>query len=236
MSHLRNQNPYSFSEKFRQGVARTGLFIAEHVQEASLFARFEEFNGIGQKLDHAAQKIVGYAQRVAPDFKNGERALQQAYHEAGHAVLIVLMSGGENIAWLNMMDNRHHSACMTWNMPKISPQDKREILNAMTIYLGGPAAEKIQYGHLLDTSYNDFFRAGEIYTSNVKDASLDADVILDVQANIFGAAEQVLEANWEAVEALAPIAAKRKILSRAEICDIVEPHLSTELDMDFIPA
>jgi cell division protease FtsH len=139
-----------------------GAELRNLVNEAALLAARKDALAVGaQDFAEAMEKItLGPARNVLLNPADRERT---AYHEAGHALLGLLVPGGDSVHRVSIVP-RGMALGATWQLPGDDRTSYAEdyLRARITSALGGRAAEKLVYGVVTTGAENDLQQVTEI--------------------------------------------------------------------------
>jgi cell division protease FtsH len=227
----------------------TGAELANLCNEAAIFCVRRGGQAIGrQDFDAALERVVAGVQ-TNTTLNDHERRVV-AYHEAGHALCRELLVTTERVHKISIVP-RGQALGFVMNLPDEDSylKTREELVDQMTVLLGGRVAEAIVFGAVTTGAANDLQRVAEITHAMVHDygmgtatpsirAVTDADIVSDLTRRIRDEEQQELafEAQRAAydlitghrakLEELAQALLARETLERGEIDTImadVEP-------------
>jgi len=140
-----------------------GSDIANLVNEAALLAAREDKKGVGMKeMEEAIDRVIAGPQRKSRMISEREKKII-AYHEAGHTLVAKLIPGTDPIHKVSIIP-RGPALGYTLQLPL---EDKylatrTEIVNKLTVFLGGRAAEELTFNDLTTGAENDLHQATEV--------------------------------------------------------------------------
>jgi len=139
-----------------------GAELRNLVNEAALLAARKDGTTVGaEDFAEALQKVtLGPARNILLNPSDRERT---AYHEAGHALLAVLMPGSDPVHRVSIVP-RGMALGATWQFPVDDRTSYAEdyLQTRITCALGGRAAEKIVYGVVTTGAESDLQQVTEI--------------------------------------------------------------------------
>jgi cell division protease FtsH len=139
-----------------------GAELRNLVNEAALLAARKDGDTVGaEDFAEALQKItLGPARSILLNPADRQRT---AYHEAGHALLALLMPGSDPVHRVSIVP-RGMALGATWQLPVDDRTSYAEdyLRTRITCALGGRAAEKIVYGVATTGTENDLQQVTEI--------------------------------------------------------------------------
>jgi cell division protease FtsH len=151
----------------KQTAGLTGADLANMCNEAAILAGRGAAQYIHQAdFEAATERIVAGLQQRRVVSEREKRIL--AFHEAGHAVMSHLV-GDLFPAQKATIVSRGHALGYTLNMP-IGDRylhTREELVDLMTVFLGGRAAEQVVFGQVTNGAANDLERVTEIARSMV---------------------------------------------------------------------
>jgi cell division protease FtsH len=146
----------------RQTAGLTGADLANIANEAAIFAGRQERTRIGQiDFEAATERVVGGLQQRRVVSEKEKRIL--AYHEAGHALMSYLMGDTLPVQKVTIV-SRGQALGYTLNLPSEDRylHTKEELVDMMTVYLAGRAAEQVVFGRVTNGAANDLEKATEL--------------------------------------------------------------------------
>src|ERR671928_256386 len=146
----------------RQTAGLTGADLANICNEAAIFAGRQELQHIRQiEFENAMERVVAGLQQRRVVTEKEKRIL--AYHEAGHALMSHLMGDALPVQKVTIV-SRGQALGYTLNLPAEDRylHTKEELVDMMTIYLAGRAAEQIVFGRVTNGAANDLEKATEL--------------------------------------------------------------------------
>jgi cell division protease FtsH len=156
----------------RQTSGLTGADLANLCNEAAIAAARSERDVIGQSdFDGALERVVAGMQ--------SRRALNQherrvvAFHEAGHALCAELLPGVDRVHKISIVP-RGRALGYTLNLPEEDRylKTREELLDHMTVLLGGRAAEAEVFGAITTGAQGDLARVAEISRAMVHEYAM----------------------------------------------------------------
>ncbi len=153
----------------RQTAGLTGADLANLSNEAAIFAGREELQYIRQAdFDNAMERVVAGLQQRRVVTEKEKRIL--AYHEGGHALMAHLMGDALPVQKVTIV-SRGSALGYTLNMPSEDRylHTKEELVDMMTIFLAGRAAEQVVFGRVTNGASNDLEKATELSRQMVFD-------------------------------------------------------------------
>jgi cell division protease FtsH len=217
----------------------TGADLANICNEAAIFATRRGVEAIAQAdFDSALERVIAGVQskRVLNDH---ERRVV-AYHEAGHALCGELLPSVDRVHKISIVP-RGRALGYTLNLPAEDRylKTREELLDYMTVLLGGRVAEQVVFGAITTGASDDLKRVADISHSMVHDFAMgtagvgrspDGDVRLSEQTlrlrdeerqelieEARRAAQKLIVAHRRQLEALAQELLEHEVLEREAI-------------------
>ncbi|HTR73349.1 MAG TPA: AAA family ATPase, partial [Solirubrobacteraceae bacterium] len=156
----------------RQTSGLTGADLANICNEAAIFAARRDADQIDdQDFDSALERVIAGVQsrRVL----NAHEKRVVAYHEAGHALCGELLPSVDRVHRISIVP-RGRALGYTLNLPAEDRylKTREELLDYMTVLLGGRAAEQIVFGQVTTGASDDLKRVADISHSMVHDFAM----------------------------------------------------------------
>src|SRR5437870_4180842 len=130
--------------------------------EAAIFAGRQQLQYIRHvDFENAMERVVAGLQQRRVVTEKEKRIL--AYHEAGHALMSHLMGDALPVQKVTIV-SRGQALGYTLNLPAEDRylHTKEELVDMMTIYLAGRAAEQVVFGRVTNGAANDLEKATEL--------------------------------------------------------------------------
>jgi cell division protease FtsH len=221
----------------------TGADLANICNEAAIFATRRGAKRIDDvDFDSALERVIAGVQsrRVLNDHE--KRVV--AYHEAGHALCGELLPSVDRVHKISIVP-RGRALGYTLNLPAEDRylKTREELLDYMTVLLGGRVAEQVVFGAITTGASDDLKRVAEISHSMVHDYAMgtagvgrspDGDVRLSEQTlrlrdeerqdlieEARRAAQKLIVAHRTQLDALAAELLEREVLDRDAIDTIM---------------
>src|SRR6478672_3453582 len=143
----------------RHTAGLAGADLANICNEAAIFAGRRNLDQIGQaEFEAAVERVVAGLQQRRVVSEKEKRIL--AYHEAGHALMSYLMGDALPVQKVTIV-SRGQALGYTLNMPMEERylHTKEELVDMMTIYLAGRAAEQVVFHRVTNGAANDLEKA-----------------------------------------------------------------------------
>ncbi len=156
----------------RQTSGLTGADLANICNEAAIFAARRGGDSIlATDFDQALERVIAGAQsrRVLSDH---ERKVV-AYHEAGHALCGELLPSVDPVHKISIVP-RGRALGYTLNLPDEDRylKTRDELIDYMTMLLGGRAAEQIVFGDVTTGASDDLRRVADIANAMISDYAM----------------------------------------------------------------
>src|SRR5438445_3322769 len=151
----------------KQTAGLTGADLANIANEAAIFAGRKQLQYIRHvDFEGAMERVVAGLQQRRVVTDKEKRIL--AYHEAGHALMSHLMGDAMPLQKVTIVA-RGQALGYTLNLPAEDRylHTKDELVDMMTIFLAGRAAEQIVFGRVTNGAANDLEKATDLARSMV---------------------------------------------------------------------
>ena len=172
--HTRNKPMHGvdLSLVAQQTSGLTGADLANICNEAAIFAARREGRSITMAdFDSALERVIAGVQskRVLNDHE--KRVV--AYHEAGHALCGELLPSVDRVHKISIVP-RGRALGFTLNLPAEDRylKTREELLDYMTVLMGGRVAEQIVFGAITTGASDDLKRVADISHSMVHDYAM----------------------------------------------------------------
>ncbi len=222
----------------------TGADLANICNEAAIFAARRGAKRIDDEdFDSALERVIAGVQsrRVLNEHEKGV----VAYHEAGHALCGELLPSVDRVHRISIVP-RGRSLGYTLNLPAEDRylKTREELLDYMTVLLGGRVAEQVVFGAITTGASDDLKRVASISHEMVHDYAMgtaglgrspDGDVRLsettlrirdeerqDLIEEARRAAQRTIVSHRRQLDALAEELLKHEVLERAAIEEIMK--------------
>jgi cell division protease FtsH len=217
----------------------TGADLANICNEAAIFATRRGDKAITiADFDSAIERVIAGVQ--SKRVLNAHEKRVVAYHEAGHALCGELLPSVDRVHRISIVP-RGRALGYTLNLPAEDRylKTREELLDYMTVLLGGRVAEQIVFGAITTGASDDLKRVADISHSMVHDYAMgtagvgrspDGDVRLsettlrirdeerqDLIDEARRAAQKLIVAHRRQLEALAQELLQREVLERDAI-------------------
>jgi cell division protease FtsH len=222
----------------RQTSGLTGADIANICNEAAIFAARRGADRVGMKdFDSALERVVAGMQSLRTLTEHEKRVV--AYHEAGHALCGELLPSVDRVHRISIVP-RGKALGYTLNLPEEDRylKTREELIDFMTMLLGGRAAEQLVFGSITTGASDDLRRVAEIahamvfeYAMGTGSSSLraidqgaaeatrrvrDAEV-RELADEAFRAATSIIDSHRAELDALATTLLTNEVLERKDI-------------------
>ncbi|HUA49400.1 MAG TPA: AAA family ATPase [Solirubrobacteraceae bacterium] len=222
----------------RQTSGLTGADLANICNEAAIFAARRGVNLLHMRdFDSALERVVAGVQSRKTMTDHEKRVV--AYHEAGHALCGELLPSVDRVHRISIVP-RGRALGYTLNLPEEDRylKTREELIDFMTMLLGGRAAEQLVFGSITTGASDDLKRVAEIAHSMVHEYAMgtgsgslrainegaaeatrrvrDAEV-RELADEAFRAAVSIIDAHRVQLDALAGTLLTNEVLERADI-------------------
>jgi len=150
----------------------TGADLANICNEAAIFAaRRDAKQIVGADFDRALERVIAGVQSHRVLNSHEKRVV--AHHEAGHALCGELLPSVDRVHRISIVP-RGRALGYTLNLPAEDRylKTREELLDYMTVLLGGRVAEQIVFGAVTTGAADDLKRVAEISHSMVHDYAM----------------------------------------------------------------
>jgi cell division protease FtsH len=161
----------------RQTSGLTGADLANLANEAAIFAARARRDAIAKAdLDGALERVVAGMQSRRRLNEHERRVV--AFHEAGHALCAELLPGVDRVHKLSIVP-RGSALGYTLNLPEEDRylKTREELIDYMTMLLGGRAAEEIVFGAITTGASDDLARVAEISRAMVHEYAMGTSIV-----------------------------------------------------------
>jgi cell division protease FtsH len=160
----------------RQTSGLTGADLANICNEAAIAAARERRTSLCQAhFDSALERVVAGMQSRRTLNDHERRVV--AFHEAGHALCAELLPGLDRLHKISIIP-RGRALGYTLNLPDEDRylKTREELIDFMTMLLGGRAAEEIVFGAVTTGASDDLHRVAEISRSMVHEYAMGTSI------------------------------------------------------------
>jgi cell division protease FtsH len=222
----------------------TGADLANICNEAAIFATRRGAKAISKgDFDSALERVIAGVQSKRVLNEHEKRVV--AYHEAGHALCGELLPSVDRVHKISIVP-RGRALGYTLNLPAEDRylKTREELLDYMTVLLGGRVAEQVVFGAITTGASDDLKRVADISHSMVHDFAMgtagvgrspDGDVRLSEQTlrlrdeerqdlieEARRAAQKLIVAHRRQLDALAHELLEHEVLEREGIDRVME--------------
>jgi cell division protease FtsH len=154
-----------------------GADLANLVNEAALLAARKDKTAVEMKdFDEAIDRIIAGLEkkRVMSD---KERRIV-AYHESGHAIVASILPGLDPVHKISIVQRGFGALGYTMQLPLEDRYllQKPDLLNQLSVLLGGRSAEEIAFGEVSTGAQNDLMRATDIARAMVAEFGMSETI------------------------------------------------------------
>lgn len=162
--HVRNiklHESVSLNAIARQTSGFTGADLANLVNEAALLAARKSKDSVTmEEMQGSIERVIAGPERKSRVISKEEKIIV-AYHEAGHALLSMLVSGVDPLHKVSIIPRGTAALGYTLQLPV---QDrfimtKKELISRLIVFLGGRASEELIFEEVTTGAHNDLERA-----------------------------------------------------------------------------
>src|SRR5437763_15818315 len=156
----------------RQTSGLTGADLANICNEAAIFAGRRGGDQVEMAdFDHGLERVVAGMQSRRALTDHEKRVV--AYHEGGHALCGELLPSVDRVHRISIVP-RGRALGYTLNLPEEDRylKTREELIDFMTMLLGGRAAEQLVFGSITTGASDDLKRVGEIARSMVREYAM----------------------------------------------------------------
>src|SRR5947208_104046 len=177
--HTRNKpcaDNVNFNLLARQTSGLTGADLANICNEAAIFAaRKSAFCLEMQDFDAAIERVMAGMESRRALTDHEKRVV--AYHEAGHALCGELLPSVDRVHRISIVP-RGKALGYTLNLPEEDRylKTREELIDFMTMLLGGRAAEQVVFGSITTGASDDLKRVAEIAHAMVHDYAMGTGI------------------------------------------------------------
>lgn len=148
-----------------------GADLANIVNEAALLAARKNKDAVEMSdIEEAIDRVVAGLEKKRRVMSKKEKEIV-AYHESGHAIVASHLPSTDPVRRISIIPRGISALGYTLQLPTEDRylMTKGELLDRMTVLLGGRIAEEIVFGEISTGAHNDLQRATDIATSMVKE-------------------------------------------------------------------
>ena len=227
----------------RQTSGLSGADLANICNEAAIFAarRHSELVGM-EDFDAALERVVAGMQSRRTLTQHEKQVV--AYHEAGHALCAELLPSVDRVHKISIVP-RGRALGYTLNLPEEDRylKTREELMDYMTMLLGGRAAERVVFGEVTTGASDDLKRVTDIAHSMVTEYAMGTAIVSlrtsgehasehlmrlidderrDLADQAFRRALEFVVAYRQQIDALAARLLEAEVLERADIDRVME--------------
>jgi cell division protease FtsH len=222
----------------RQTSGLTGADLANICNEAAIFAARRGVDLLHMRdFDAALERVVAGVQSRKTMTDHEKRVV--AYHEAGHALCGELLPSVDRVHRISIVP-RGRALGYTLNLPEEDRylKTREELIDFMTMLLGGRAAEQLVFGSITTGASDDLKRVAEIaramvheYAMGTSSGSLRAldegaaeatrrmrdTEVRELADEAYRAAQKIVDTHRVQLDALASTLLTNEVLERGDI-------------------
>jgi len=222
----------------RQTSGLTGADLANICNEAAIFAGRRGADAVAMRdFDAALERVVAGMQSRRTLSDHEKRVV--AYHEAGHALCGELLPSVDRVHRISIVP-RGRALGYTLNLPEEDRylKTREELIDYMTMLLGGRASEQIVFGSITTGASDDLKRVGEIAHAMIHDYAMGTgsssmraisngaaeatrrrrdDEVRELADEAFRAALSIIDTHRPQLDALASTLLANEVLERGDI-------------------
>jgi cell division protease FtsH len=160
----------------RQTSGLTGADLANICNEAAIHAARREAAVItNEDFDSALERVIAGTRSRRVLTENEKEVV--AYHEAGHALCAELLPAVDRVHRVSIVP-RGSALGYTLNFPEEDRylRSRDELIDQMTMLLGGRAAEELVFGSITTGASDDLRRASDIASAMISDYAMGTTV------------------------------------------------------------
>jgi len=141
-----------------------GADLANLVNEAALLTARKNRKAISMgEFEEAIDRVLAGPERRSRLISQHEKEII-AYHEVGHALVAKLLPGCDPVHKVSIIPRGHRALGYTLQLPEEDRflMSKKELINRISVLLGGRVAEEIHFEDITTGAQNDLERATQI--------------------------------------------------------------------------
>ncbi|MEO7158507.1 MAG: AAA family ATPase, partial [Vicinamibacterales bacterium] len=145
-----------------------GADLANLVNEATLLAARKDKTAVDMRdFDDAIDRIIAGLEKKR--VMNDKERRIVAYHESGHAIVASILPGLDPVHKISIVARGFGALGYTMQLPLEDRYllTRQDLLNQLSVLLGGRSAEEIAFGEITTGAQNDLMRATDIARSMV---------------------------------------------------------------------
>ncbi len=154
-----------------------GADLANLVNEAALLAARKDKTAVEMKdFDEAIDRLVAGLEKKR--VMNDKERRIVAYHESGHAVVASLLPGLDPVHKISIVARGFGALGYTMQLPLEDRYllTRNDLLNQLSVLLGGRSAEEIVFGEVTTGAQNDLQRATDIARAMVTEFGMSEEM------------------------------------------------------------
>jgi cell division protease FtsH len=247
----------------RQTSGLTGADLANICNEAAIFAARRGMSQLEMAdFDAAVERVVAGVQSRRALTDHEKRVV--AYHEAGHALCGELLPSVDRVHRISIVP-RGKALGYTLNLPEEDRylKTREELIDFMTMLLGGRAAEQLVFGSITTGASDDLKRVEEIAHAMVHEYAMGTGIrslrvsperaseatrklrdqeVRELADEAFRAAQRMLDSHRPELDELATTLLRNEVLEREDIDRIMGhvppavPHRRSEGELGLAAA
>jgi cell division protease FtsH len=222
----------------RQTAGLTGADLANICNEAAIFAARRDSNTLSMKdFDRALERVVAGMESRRALTDHEKRVV--AYHEAGHALCGELLPSVDRVHRISIVPHGR-ALGYTLNLPEEDRylKTREELIDFMTMLLGGRAAEQLVFGSITTGASDDLKRVAEIAHAMIHQYAMGTGVtslraidegaseatrrqrdheVKDLADEAFRAATKIVDGHRGKLDELAALLLSNEVLERRDI-------------------
>jgi cell division protease FtsH len=148
-----------------------GADLANIVNEAALLAARKNKESVEMAdIEEAIDRVVAGLEKKNRLMSKKEKEIV-AFHESGHAIVASLLPNTDPVRRISIIPRGISALGYTLQLPTEDRylMTQTELLDRLTVFLGGRVSEEIIFGEVSTGAHNDLQRATDIATSMVKE-------------------------------------------------------------------
>ena len=161
--HVKMEDKVDLSVIARRTPGFVGADLANIINESALLAARKGRNSVSMKeLEEAIERVIAGPERKSRMISDKEKKVV-AFHESGHALVARLIPGADPLHKISIIP-RGPALGYTLQLPTEDRylMTKEEILNRVTVLLGGRTAEELMFNEVTSGAQDDFAKATEM--------------------------------------------------------------------------
>jgi len=154
-----------------------GADLANLVNEAALLAARKDKTAVDMKdFDNAIDRIVAGLEKKR--VMNDKERRIVAYHESGHAIVASVLPGLDPVHKISIVARGFGALGYTMQLPLEDRYllTRTDLLNQLSVLLGGRSAEEIAFGEVTTGAQNDLMRATDIARAMVTEFGMSEEL------------------------------------------------------------